>query len=244
MGTTFRVHLPFGHEHLTHGQVANGCAAAPLVVQGSAVAYVQEALGWMPGHEQLRSQIAGSVAGDQDDEPDIAVAAPSRSYFSWTTTPTCASMSAPCWPGASRLLLHGNGKLALEEIERRPPALVLTDVMMPEMDGFALLSALRQNPATATIPVIMLSARAGEEARIEGVEAGADDYLTKPFTARELIARVDAQLKMARMRQRGGRTKSRADHGDQPRPPVCRRSAGARPRRLLHHWIATTASPT
>jgi PAS domain S-box-containing protein len=73
--------------------------------------------------------------------------------------------------------------------------------MMPEMDGFAMLAALRQNPATATIPIIMLSARADEESRIEGVEAGADDYLTKPFTARELIARVEAQLKMDRMRR-------------------------------------------
>ena len=81
------------------------------------------------------------------------------------------------------------------------PALVLTDMMMPEMDGFALLAALRDDPATRTIPVIMLSARAGEEARIEGIEAGADDYLTKPFTARELVARVESQIKMAQMRQ-------------------------------------------
>src|ERR1700729_2881206 len=70
------------------------------------------------------------------------------------------------------------------------------------MDGFALLSALRQHPATRTIPVIMLSARAGEEARIEGLKAGPDDYLTKPFTARELIARVETHLKLARLRRK------------------------------------------
>jgi signal transduction histidine kinase len=93
------------------------------------------------------------------------------------------------------------GKLALEAASRRRPDLVLTDVMMPDMDGFALLDALRQNPATRTVPVIMLSARAGEEASIDGLQAGADDYLTKPFSARELIARVEAQLKMARLRQ-------------------------------------------
>jgi CheY-like chemotaxis protein len=74
-------------------------------------------------------------------------------------------------------------------------------MMMPEMDGFALLAALRKDPATQTIPVILLSARAGEEARIEGIGAGADDYLTKPFSARELVARVEAQLKMARLRR-------------------------------------------
>ena len=95
----------------------------------------------------------------------------------------------------------GTGKEALAEAQRLLPDLVLTDVMMPEMDGFALLAALRQNPATQTVPVIMLSARAGEEARIDGIDAGADDYLTKPFSARELLARVEAQLKLARLRK-------------------------------------------
>ena len=94
-----------------------------------------------------------------------------------------------------------NGKSALEKALLKRPDLVLTDVMMPEMDGFQLLAALRDHPSTKTVPVIMLSARAGEEARIEGLEATADDYLTKPFTSRELIARVDAHLKMARLRQ-------------------------------------------
>jgi PAS domain S-box-containing protein len=73
--------------------------------------------------------------------------------------------------------------------------------MMPEMDGFAFVAALRKNPLTRTVPVIMLSARAGEEARIEGIDAGADDYLTKPFSARELVARVEGQLKLARLRK-------------------------------------------
>jgi signal transduction histidine kinase len=100
----------------------------------------------------------------------------------------------------------------LDELQLRIPDLVLTDVMMPEMDGFGLLRALRENPATAVIPIIMLSARAGEEARIEGVAAGADDYLTKPFTARELIARVEAQLKMAHMRQEAAEQRAALTH--------------------------------
>jgi signal transduction histidine kinase len=103
--------------------------------------------------------------------------------------------------GRFRVISAANGRLALEEAARVRPALVLTDVMMPEMDGFGLLAALRADPATRSIPVVMLSARAGEEARIEGIESGADDYLTKPFTARELVARVEAQIKMAQMRQ-------------------------------------------
>ena len=94
-----------------------------------------------------------------------------------------------------------NGTLALAAARERPPDLVLTDVMMPELDGFELLKALRADPCTQTIPVILLSVRAGEEARIEGLDAGADDYLVKPFTARELMARVRAHLEHARTRQ-------------------------------------------
>ena len=90
------------------------------------------------------------------------------------------------------------GEEALEEARARPPALILSDVMMPGMDGFALLRELRADPRTAFIPVILLSARAGEEASIEGLRAGADDYLIKPFSARELVSRIKARLEVAR----------------------------------------------
>ena len=73
--------------------------------------------------------------------------------------------------------------------------------MVPRLDGFGLLRELRADPRTSAVPVIMLSARAGEESRGEGMEAGADDYLIKPFGARELLARVGAHLQMARMRR-------------------------------------------
>ena len=95
----------------------------------------------------------------------------------------------------------GDGVEALKAIGNRAPDLVLTDVMMPELDGFGLLKALRGNERTRAIPVVMLSARAGEEARVEGIEAGADDYLVKPFNARELIARVRVNLELAQLRQ-------------------------------------------
>ncbi len=87
----------------------------------------------------------------------------------------------------------------------RKPDLVLTDVMMPRLDGFGLLRELRADPELRDLPVILLSARAGEEARVEGLDAGADDYLTKPFSARELIARVNANLEMARIRREATR---------------------------------------
>jgi DNA-binding response OmpR family regulator len=84
---------------------------------------------------------------------------------------------------------------------RRPPALILTDAMMPVMDGVSLLRALRNNVATNTVPVVMLSARAGEEAMVAGLDTGADDYVVKPFSARELVSRVATHLELGRLRQ-------------------------------------------
>jgi signal transduction histidine kinase len=93
-----------------------------------------------------------------------------------------------------------DGEAALAAIREDAPDLVLTDVMMPRLDGFGLIRELRSDPKIKKIPVIVLSARAGEEARVEGMEQGADDYLIKPFSARELLARVNTHLQMARLR--------------------------------------------
>ena len=99
------------------------------------------------------------------------------------------------------VLTAADGEEALRLALDRRPDLVLSDIMMPGMDGYTLLKNLRSHPDTSTTPVILLSARAGEEARSEGMESGADDYLVKPFIARELLARVGAHLKLARARQ-------------------------------------------
>jgi len=94
-----------------------------------------------------------------------------------------------------------NGAQALSVALADPPDLVLSDVMMPELDGFELLRALRNDPRTQSLPIILLSARAGEEVRLEGLDLGADDYLVKPFTAQELLARVRSQLKLTKLRR-------------------------------------------
>jgi PAS domain S-box-containing protein len=94
-----------------------------------------------------------------------------------------------------------DGKEALTALDRTIPDLLLADVMMPRVDGFALLRAIRERPRIGTLPIILLTARAGEEAAIEGLLAGADDYITKPFSSRELVARVGAQLELARLRR-------------------------------------------
>jgi PAS domain S-box-containing protein len=105
-------------------------------------------------------------------------------------------------------------RVAAARIHR--PDLVISDVMMPGLDGFQLLTALRADPGTAAIPVILLSARAGEEATVEGLAAGADDYLVKPFSARELLARVRGLLALSAAREsalrREAELRERADH--------------------------------
>jgi DNA-binding response OmpR family regulator len=109
------------------------------------------------------------------------------------------------------VLAAGDGDEGLAAARRDPPDLVLADVMMPGLDGFGLLRALRRDPRTRAVPVILLSARAGEEARLEGLDAGADDYLIKPFAARELVARVSANLELARMRGEAAARERRAE---------------------------------
>ncbi|MGA2852380.1 MAG: ATP-binding protein [Terracidiphilus sp.] len=198
-GSTFRATLPFGHAHLTRGQVVAERANA-VALQGSAIAYVQEAMGWLPGRDRLKGEVTPAGESPQgtgevetvEQKPVILVVDDNADMREYLT-------SLLGW--RFKIVEAANGRLALEQVHHLQPDLVLTDMMMPEMDGFALLEALRLDPSTQTVPVILLSARAGEEARIEGIGAGADDYLTKPFSARELVARVEAQLKMARLRK-------------------------------------------
>jgi diguanylate cyclase (GGDEF)-like protein len=90
-----------------------------------------------------------------------------------------------------------NGRVALEMAKARPPDLILLDVMMPEMDGLTVLRRLRNSPATANVPVIVLTAKALAEDRVRGLDLGADDYITKPFDLEELLARVRTVLRRA-----------------------------------------------
>lgn len=98
-----------------------------------------------------------------------------------------------------------DGEQALAEAQRSPPDLVLADVMMPGLDGFALLRSLRADPRLKGTPVVLSTARTQEDAAIEGLLAGADDYIAKPFSSRELVARIGAQLQLAQVRRRGER---------------------------------------
>ncbi len=197
-GTIFTVTFPVGRAHLPADRVA----PAEIPVRGRGVAeltrvdresYVDEALRWLPA---LPASTAPAMTNGAR-----SVADPARPRI------LLADDNADMRDYVSRLLgAHyiveavGDGDAALAAVQRRRPDLVLTDVMMPGRDGFALLQALRRDPATRTLPVIVLSARAGAEATADGYEAGADDYLIKPFTSRELLARVAAHLRMSKLR--------------------------------------------
>ncbi|KIG10678.1 response regulator [Caballeronia concitans] len=99
------------------------------------------------------------------------------------------------------VIVAADGAAALEAARALRPEVIVSDVMMPRLDGFGLLRAVREDETLRETPVVLLSARAGEEARVGGLDAGADDYLTKPFSARELLARVSSNLRLARLRQ-------------------------------------------
>jgi signal transduction histidine kinase/DNA-binding response OmpR family regulator len=190
VGTSFTVRVPLGSAHLPQDRVSTPGDAAR---RGAAKQYLAEALRWLP--DSTFDEPADVAAGRQDDgapRPKIVLAddnADMREYVRRLLLPFYDVIAVV------------DGVEALEAARTAQPDLVLTDVMMPRLDGFGLLDALRRNESTASIPVIMLSARAGEEARVEGLEAGADDYLVKPFTARELLARVGGTLTLARVRR-------------------------------------------
>jgi PAS domain S-box-containing protein len=196
-GTAFSVTVPFGSDHLPAERINHGPIAAASGLR--AQAYLDEASGW------LSDEITGSDApppATEDVGDLLSVAAEGETIL-------LADDNADMRNYVQRLLRSAgflveavvDGEKALEAARRRRPDLVLSDVMMPKLDGFGLLEALRIDPELRATPVLLLSARAGEEAKIEGLSAGADDYLTKPFSARELLARVRANLDMAAMRR-------------------------------------------
>ncbi|MGK3997537.1 ATP-binding response regulator [Sorangium sp. So ce1024] len=196
-GTTFTISIPRGTAHLPQDRVN---ARRTLVSTATGAApYVHEALRWLPGAEP--GEDVGQLAPALTLPVDAAIdAAPAARIL-------LADDNADMREYVGRVLRErwtveavADGAAALASARANPPDLVLTDVMMPNLDGFGLLRALRDDERTRAVPVIMLSARAGEESRVEGLEAGADDYLAKPFSARELVARVATHLQIARLR--------------------------------------------
>ncbi|QYD68873.1 response regulator [Paraburkholderia edwinii] len=194
------------------GVSAQAVQPKPASTSKQAQSYVDAALRWLPD---------GAAMGPADAEPDI------DADDAWRVAAEGldGTATAPADGRAARVLIvddnadlrdymrrilsaaghdvrvADDGISALDAIRAAPPDLVVSDVMMPRLDGFGLLHQLRADPQLRETPVLLLSARAGEEAKVGGLESGADDYLTKPFSARELLARVSGNLQLAQLRR-------------------------------------------
>ena len=199
-GSTFTVTIPSGTEHLPAERIQAAPALASTTVR--AEAYVEELKQW-PGVEPGLAADAAAPSNPATLAPSLEPAPSGR-----RERIVLADDNADMRQYLTRLLseryeVHAtaDGVQALEVTRKLRPVLVLADVMMPQLDGFGLLRAIREDASLASTPVILVSARAGEESRVEGLEADADDYLIKPFAARELLARVATHVKMAKLRR-------------------------------------------
>jgi len=198
-GTRFVIRLPFGHGHLPADSVDTSAGAA--AVTATADPYVQEALRWLPGDPTGKAP-----AGVHDPDPGAARPAVAGKLLVADDNADMREYLIRLLAGAGyEVAAVSDGWQALEAVHALNPDLVVSDVMMPRLDGLSLVSALRTDPRTAAVPVLLLSARAGQEASIEGLRAGADDYLVKPFAAAELLARVNATMQLARLRNHHAR---------------------------------------
>ncbi|WKN33300.1 ATP-binding protein [Porifericola rhodea] len=196
-GTTFSIYLPVGKSHLPEEQIVenNSQAGSPLPHSYSP----EEYLNWLDQQEINQFSATAQPGADvyenkYAEEPTARLLlvddnADMRAYLSQILAEEYEVMSA------------SNGQEAWKIIQKELPDLVISDVMMPVMNGIELVQKVRSQEVSRTIPVILLSARAGEDAQVEGIEAGADDYLTKPFSVNALKARVRTNLKLTRLYQ-------------------------------------------
>lgn len=202
-GTCFTVSLLLGTDHLPSDRLHFEGDRYPDRTLAStamgATTYVEEAERWLP---QASERVGEWESGNVNAEPShLPTLPPSHPHV------LLVDDNADMREYLTRILSEyvqveavADGAMALAAALARVPDLILSDVMMPGLDGFELLAALRTDPRTKEVPIILLSARAGEEAIVEGLEAGADDYLIKPFSAQELVSRVTAHLQVAHLR--------------------------------------------
>lgn len=180
-GTTFTVTLPLGHAHLPDDQIVLSSVDADDILPTGLLEETHLLLRPTPpasfGQSSLKPRIL--LVDDNIDMQQYVSKLLARDY---------------------EVAVASNGQMALDAIAMAQPDLVISDIMMPVMDGIELLKNIKNDVATRRIPVLLLSARAGEESKIEGYDLGADDYLVKPFSAKELLARVQSQIRLARTR--------------------------------------------
>jgi signal transduction histidine kinase len=195
-GSRFIVSIRRGSTHLSREQIGVESSASSSSL--TAEAYVREVERWLandPDPDAIASNpVASGNEPDSDSDKALILIADDNADMREYMT----HMLAPHY----RVEAVSDGVRALVAADQHHPDLILADVMMPVLDGFGLLHAVRGHRELSSTPVILLSARAGEDSRIEGLQAGADDYMVKPFSARELLARIESQFMLASMRQK------------------------------------------
>ena len=201
-GTTVTVSISLGTAHLPADRVQ--ASAAEPVAATRIHSFVEEALRWLP--DTNTSDVLGEAgeAGEVpigDRAPATETTIQDRIVLVDDNTDLRDYIARLLGARGYDVLAVGDGATALATMRRDRPDLLITDVMMPGLDGFGLLRHVREDEHLRELPVIMLSARAGEEAKLGGLDAGADDYLTKPFSGRELLARVSANIRLSRLRR-------------------------------------------
>ncbi|KAK4055384.1 hypothetical protein OIO90_003222 [Microbotryomycetes sp. JL221] len=215
-GSTFSVHLPRGFIHLPIEQVSHEPDSMTMALPtGRNLAIIEEAAAWKNEERDRESSEAnslGSVNGDSEsasgtsgteefiDSTRGLLSLKNRTVLVVEDSPDMRNYLTSILARSFNVVSMPDGLAALEYAIKNPPNLIVTDQMMPRMTGNELAAALRANPVTALLPIIMLSAQAGSEARAEALERGLDDYLCKPFQARELLARVNVHLQLGLMR--------------------------------------------
>jgi PAS domain S-box-containing protein len=199
-GSTFTVTIPLGKDHLPADRIQTKPGLLSTAVSGET--YVEEAQRWLP-----RESGAPAGAPVVSMLPSVAAASGAQTTSQHELI-LLADDNADMREYVAHLLRNtyrvhavSDGLEAVNAARHLRPDLVLADIMMPGLDGFGILEAIRNDASLSSTPVILLSARAGEESRVEGLQAGANDYLVKPFTARELLARVGSNLAMSRIRK-------------------------------------------
>ncbi|HEX2891363.1 response regulator [Vineibacter terrae] len=203
-GSVFTVSIPLGSAHLPANHVDDARAAVSTGLR--AQDYVDEILGWLSAEPAPAGDMPLPATSEDLADMRAIPGAEERLVL-------LADDNADMRRYVQRLLRTAgfkveavaDGEAALAAAQRLKPDLVLSDIMMPKLDGFGLLDALRRDASLRDTPVLLLSARAGEEAKIQGFAGGADDYITKPFSARELLARVEVNLRLALIRKQSTR---------------------------------------
>jgi signal transduction histidine kinase/serine phosphatase RsbU (regulator of sigma subunit)/FixJ family two-component response regulator len=200
-GSRFNVRIPTGCEHLPREHVRDESLEPAASISAL---FVEEALSWLtaagsdqpdefaPSRELTAAGIGPDDEADGEQRPRVLIADDNQDLRRYLSSLLSSQFE---------VVTVSDGQEALASVRSRLPDLLISDVMMPGLDGYALLKRLRADPETRDLPVMLLSARAGEGAAIEGLAAGADDYLAKPFSGRELLARVRAHIELAQLRR-------------------------------------------